>query len=311
MVSILSAVPVRADLVLFCRDARGHAGRLPDLCTVERDLRTGRGAAGCRADERRAPTGVPLFGQWNDYYTYGPLYYACVAWIALLVAAAVAALIKNCVNRRLLRNLWLPALVLLFAATYWINFNPTEAGSNVYLQRFFELPTFIGYCSFMLWESLRISRIIPSNSGYEDFFAASSLRAGLADRAWNVKRVSAHGPRPAPEALQAAAKNEAYPLPDGDTVLKTRPVRGGWFYWTEDVGTLRRLNEELKDTAGYLAEENALLQQEAELEEGRRRTAHQTELYNAITKRVEPQLAALDRLLDDLEENPEPDGGDI
>ncbi len=236
---------------------------------------------------------------WTDHYAYGPLYYACVAWIALPVAAAVAALIKNCLNRRLLHNLWLPALVLLFAATYWISFNPTEDKNNVYLQSLFELPTFIGYCSFMLWESLRIARIIPSNSGYEDFFAASSLRAGLADRAWNVKRVSAHGPRPAPETLQAAAENEALPLPDGDTVLKTRPVRGGWFYWTEDVGTLRRLNEELKDTAGYLAEENALLQQEAELEEGRRRTAHQTELYNAITKRVGPQLAALDRLLTD------------
>ena len=239
---------------------------------------------------------------WNDGYSYGPVYYAAVAWIVLLVAATLAALLKNCINRRLFRNLWMPALVLLFAATYWMGFLRGENETHALLQRFFALPTFIGYCSFAFWESLRVARILPSNNGYEDFFKASSLHAGLADRDFEIKQVSAEGPQPTPDLLRRAAALESLPLPDGDTVLKTRKVRGGWFYWIEDVGALRGLNEALEDTAGYLAEENALLHEKAQKEEGRRRTAHQTELYNAIAKRLHSQIAALDLLLESAPE---------
>ncbi len=249
----------------------------------------------------RFPQGI---GQWESSYTHGAVYYCVIAWIALLLTATFAVIIKSCLHRRLLRNLWLPVLVLLLASSYWINFTPAGDGPKMYLQSLFGVASYVGYCAFAFWESLRVSHIISSNTGYTEFFAASSLRAGLADETFTVTQVSADGLRPDAQTLRAASR-EALRLPDGDTVLKTRPVRGGWFFWTEDVGTLRRLNEELADTADYLAEKNAMLQQEAEMEENRRRTAHQTQLYNAVEQRVRPQLTALDRLLETAPEEEE------
>ena len=242
---------------------------------------------------------------WLDGYSYGVLYYFIIAWIALMMSAAVAVLLKSCILRRMLRNLWLPALVLLFAASYWINFTTVEETQNTYLQQFFEMPVFVGYCALAFLETLRIARIIPSNTGYEEFFAASSLRAGLADNAFAVRRISAGGSHPSPETLRQAAENKTLLLPDKDTVLKTRAESGGWFYWTEDVGDLRRLNEKLADAADDLQEENTILQQEAEAEESRRSTAHQTALYDAIARRIRPQLDAVDHLLETAEQTQE------
>ena len=235
---------------------------------------------------------------WLDGYSYGVGYYLIIAWIAVMMTAAVAVLLKSCLLRRILRNLWLPALVLLFVASYWIHFTTDEGVQNTWLQQFYEMPVFVGYCALALLETLRIARIIPSNTGYEEFFAASSLRAGLADEAFNVCRVSAGGSHPAPETLREAADKGTLLLPVHETVLKTSAVCGGWFYWTEDVGALHRLNEQLAEAAEGLKEENTILQQEAETEESRQRTAHQTALYDAVAHRIRPQLTAADRLLD-------------
>jgi hypothetical protein len=124
----------------------------------------------------------------------------------------------------------------------------------------------------------------------------------LADKDFCVQQASAAGVRPMPEQLRQAADGEAM-LPDGNTLLKVRPVRGGWFYWTEDITELKHLQAELKDTADYLNEENAMLRVSAEIEEGRRRTAEQTKLYDRVTEAMRPQVDKLEQLLRELPED--------
>ena len=58
------------------------------------------------------------------------------------------------------------------------------------------------------------------------------------------------------------------------------------------------MNEALEDTSDYLIEENAMLQQTAEIDEERRITLHQTELYDRISERIRPWIEKLKGILE-------------
>ncbi len=238
---------------------------------------------------------------WNGAYTHGPVYYLVVAWMALLIIGVIVMAVRSTVSRRLFRTAWLPLAVLAFAVLYWMQYQ-YFGSSSWFLQSVLNLTDFVCLCSILLFESLVSARIVVSNNDHPAIFAASSLNAGLADKDFCVQQASAAGVRPMPEQLRQAADGEAM-LPDGNTLLKVRPVRGGWFYWTEDITELKHLQAELKDTADYLNEENAMLRVSAEIEEGRRRTAEQTKLYDRVTEAMRPQVDKLELLLRELPED--------
>ena len=238
---------------------------------------------------------------WEAEYTHGIFYYLASGWAVLGLLSVIWLMIRSTYNRRLMKNLWLPGVVLVLMAIYPLLY--AYPGQKVFiLQRIFEMNDFICVSCVVLWESLVIARIIVSNNDYPAIFAVSSLRAGLADRTFQVRQTSALGVRPAPDEIEKA-KNGELLLPDGDTLLKTRAVQGGWFYWTEDISELRRLNEELEDTAGYLMEENDLMRLSVELDEGQKRTAAQTKLVDSVTESLRPQLEQLGKWVQDLPED--------
>ena len=246
----------------------------------------------------RFGSGIAL---WNDDYTHGPLYYLAVAWVLLMILGVIVNAVRSTVSRRLFKTAWLPLAVVALAGLYWAQY--AFIGSQIsLLQSFLELPDFVCLCSIALWESFVIARIVVSNKDYPAIFAASSLNAGLADSDFQVRQTAAGGKKPLPQELQRAADGDLL-LEDGSTLLKVRPVQGGWFYWTEDIAELRRLSAELDDTADYLTEENAMMRMKTELEEGRRITAEQTRLYNRVTQSLRPQLEQLNALLQDLPED--------
>ena len=246
----------------------------------------------------RFPNG---FVNGEQSYTRGVLYYLAAVWIGLALLAVIALAVRSTFHRRLFKTAWLPLAVLTMEALYAVLY-VSHGTEWFFLQRVFQMNDFICVSSIALWESFVIARIVVSNSDYPAIFAVSSLNAGLADGDGTVRQVSAEGARPQPEALRAAQNGETL-LPDENTLLKARAVTGGWFYWTEDLTELRRLREQLDDTAGYLEEENAMLRVSAQIEEGRRQTEEQTKLYDRMTEALRPQLDALDGLLHDLPED--------
>ena len=237
------------------------------------------------------------FTYWNDDYSHGIVYHLAAVWmLAMLVGVTVLA-VRSTQSRHLFKTAWLPLAVLAVAALYRYKYSFLSGNKLWWMQTMFEFPEFVCLGSIAVWESFVIARIIVSNNNYPAIFAASSLRAGLADSGFQVRQTSAQAIRPTAEQLKAAKENDLV-LPDGDTLLKVRPVQGGWFYWTEDIAALRRLREQLDDTADYLSEENAMLRMSAEIEEGRKKTAEQTKLYDNVTEALRPQLKALRDLME-------------
>ena len=233
---------------------------------------------------------------WEALYTHGPLFQAITAWVVIGIIVVLVVTVKMCINRRLYKNLWMPAAVVLIGLVYRLTYTFHGEHGKFFLQEMYEISDLMGLVWIVFWESLISTRLLPSNRGYAEVFAESSVRAGLADAAFMPVQLSSQGLTPAPEELRAAANGEML-LEDGDTVLKARPVRGGWFYWTEDVGALRELHTALQETAEELAEENAFLQQKAQIDEDHRHTLHQTELYNSIALKIRPQLQTLEDML--------------
>ncbi len=228
---------------------------------------------------------------WNNDYTHGVFYHLAALWMLAMLLGVIVLVVRSAVRRRLLKTAWLPLAALALAALYRMEYSFLPDGAKI-LQSIYEFPDFVCLGSILVWECFVIARIIPSNNSYPAIFAASSLNAGLADGDFLVRQTSANAVAPSAEQLRSASENDL-PLPDGDTLLKAHAVQGGWFYWTEDIRELRRLKEQLADTADYIAEENAMLRMSAEIEEERKKTAEQNKLYDEVADALHPQIEAL------------------
>lgn len=241
---------------------------------------------------------APDFANWQGNYARGPLYIAVVGWSALLAGSVLLLAVRSAVSRHLFKTAWLLLLVLAVTGLFGLGY-VFDLSFISLLDSIISLPEYICLSTIAFWESLVAARIVASNKGYPAAFAASSLHVGLSDLQYQVQQTSAEGIRPTQQQLRQASNGELL-LPDGDTLLKVRPVQGGWFYWTEDVAELRRLNEALDNAAEELAEENNTLRAIAEMEESRRQTAAQIQLYDSVIESLHPQLETMSKWLTTL-----------
>ena len=148
------------------------------------------------------------------------------------------------------------------------------------------------FCVIAALESCIQLGMIPANTGYEIIFSEAFFPAVILDR------------RGIPVYRTAAAQ---YPfLSDENIKIQTHDISGGTVAWTVDMTQVRGLNRQLADATAqietrnaYLAEENRIKKERAELETRNR-------LYEKISQIVQPQFEQIENLLDD------PDGcGDM
>ena len=236
-----------------------------------------------------------------DDYSYGPLYFCAISIMFICVGGILFKTLLSCTKRQFQRSFLLPAGIAALAGLYFLLYTNSE--EPLLFQRMYELPdlTCLFFVSF--WESLVMTHMLPSNDGHEEFFKASSINAGLTDREMNVVLHGEESPLPDKEQLKEAERGEV--IKDG-MLLKVQPVKGGYFYWVEDIRELQQINMQLEETRSYLEEENAMLDEAQHLEEGRRRTAEQNKLYDSISRRLKPNF---DRLSERLEELPDDEEG--
>lgn len=231
-------------------------------------------------------------------YSYGPFYFAAMTTICLSILGILINAFYTCARQHFIKHLWLTVLVLAAGILYlYLYINPPGNTRSMF-QHFFEMPEFT--CIFMIafWESLVSTHMIPSNTNHNLFFKASSIQAGLTDEHYNIILRAAAGIEPDYNQLRNASLQPV--IINNDIMLKCRPVKGGHFYWTEDIAELNRLNRELEDTGNYLAEEHAMLDAAVRLEESKRHTMEQNRLYDKINHTLKPQLDIVSGLLENL-----------
>lgn len=228
-------------------------------------------------------------------YSYGILYFCAMGILVICIVGILFKTLRSCSKRQFSRSFLLPAAITTLGGLYILTY--TNSSEPTFFQEMYDFPDFICLFFVCFWESLVITRMLPSNADHEEFFRASSINAGLVDNDLNIVLHGEESPLPEKDQLIAAEENEV--ITDG-RLLKVQPVAGGYFYWLEDIRELQKLNMRLEETCSYLEEEHAMLDAATKLEEGRRRTAEQNRLYDNISKRLKPKFDGLSARLDSL-----------
>lgn len=245
----------------------------------------------------RFPDGLEHWG--DTAYIYGPVYYAAMLWLLVLLIAVLGIVFTRCAVPGNWRKLWKPMLPLSVGILCIVGFFLAPDTGILAMFKVPEITCFV-FAGFM--EGLILAHYIPSNDSYTDLWNAASIGAGIMDQEGVIRYRSACSAAVTPEQIRQA-QNEPVLLRGGGTLLHSHAIRGGFGYWTKDITDLNRLNRELEELGDVLAEENAMLDAENKLAESRIHIAQQNLLYDSIAQRVGPQLEKLDRLLKALPED--------
>lgn len=225
-------------------------------------------------------------------YTYGPLYYIAVAWLALMFTAILAVAMIRCVISAGRKKMWIPMIPLGAAVVYFAAFAILPDRMML-----LKMPEAICLILAAFTESLIVSHLIPSNDSYGDLWNASAIGAGIMDDDGNIQLRSGDVSY-VDEALIRRAENEPVMLENGTVVLKSRKIRGGYGFWTRDVSEITALNSRIKELGDVVSEENAMLEAENRLAEEKSRILQQEAIYESIALRVKPQIMKINEILD-------------
>lgn len=239
----------------------------------------------------------PDFHNWNKQYSYGPVYYVIAVWIFILVLSSIVLSINRCRISATRKKLWIPIVIILVAIIYtlWNNLNHGYSGLRIY-----NVPEVFCFASIALWESLIQIGLVPSNTGYGDFFNASNLNTLIFDNDGNVKYHSKNATNVSKDVVLQNGKSV---LIDENIILNKHNIKGGKVVWTEDISAINRINRELSEVKEQISEYNVILKSEAELKKRRATVTEQNKLYDSITEFIRPQLCDLENILKNIENN--------
>lgn len=244
----------------------------------------------------RFPEGLKAWDRVD--YTYGPFYYVTFIWMAVLFVAIQGVVFVRCSVPGKRGKIWMPLLPLFIAIIYCFSYWST---GSIFTDMY-RMPEVICFVFGAFLESLMLAHLIPTNDSYEDFWNISSIGAGIMDRSGEICYRSLSSVEVTQEEIRDA-ENRAVFLEDGNVILKSCRIHGGFGYWIRDISEINRLNQELSDLGDVLIEENAMLNAENEMRAKRVRIEQQNRLYTNIAEQLSPQLDRLGRILERLPED--------
>lgn len=243
----------------------------------------------------------PNFENWDGDYSHGILYIIVAVWVAALLIASFAILIKKCRISVGKRYFWITLLPIIFGVV-WLAMDildvlPMVNGHNVGN----EFPE--TFCFMIVGFVLSCVKIglIPANDHYASLLKQTSISAQISDYNGNIVYKSISSIK-IPEKPMPSAGNS---VTVGDSVVRTVSIPGGTVTWCEDISELNRLNESLSEIHEKLKEENELHQRRNRLKEENLSLDEKNKLYDSIAYAVRPQSEEIARLADEAAKNPE------
>jgi len=224
-------------------------------------------------------------------YTHGLPYFLYIIYSGVLTLASLVILFRKCRISLCRKHTYIPVslcmiAVVMLAIYLALGGSPTLFGHRLYfLQEVYSL-LFIGF-----WEGCIIIGLLPSNTHYRELFGISHTDAELisSDKSSQYDSVKMSGSKP-----------------DDDLIRKEYAINGGVVRWTEDIGTVRDLNEKLGEANERISEENDLIEEENRIMEEITRYETLNRLYDSIADHTRDKVIALDKALsdtDDFEKN--------
>lgn len=237
------------------------------------------------------PNGIYYF---NEQYEYGFGFYIVCAWFIILGFYFVISLaIKSRVpGSKTFQKL--PLVIMACSVAFWVLYALGLINAD--------LTAVDCLMITLLLESAIQSGLIRSNAGYTEFFEISTVAAQVVDRNYQTMYFSSYADDLPEDVMRSALVK---PVELGKTMLRGKPVSGGYVLWQNDIKQIKKLMKNLEETHGRLSENNFLLKAEIDMNEQKARFEEKNRLYDRIARDVSSQFIKAEELLDKAKENPE------
>lgn len=240
-----------------------------------------------------------LAGDWNNDYTYGPVFYLVTVYNYGVLFGAIALLFRKGfrAHRRLdgIFPLFTSTLMVAYTVAYVTGVPPARNGDMT-----------ITTCALVLlfFESAMHTGLVPMNTHYREMFLRSPLKMQLLDREGrSVLRSPAASPVPPALWEQLREARDRAVEADPDTLMYATRIRSGMVVWEEDIRSLNLLRKDIERSIQTLSTANRLLQQEEAVRRRMIQSRIGGELLRAMEEELEEKTDLLSHLINDLPES--------
>ena len=234
------------------------------------------------------------FRDYNFDYGYGFMYIVVMGWFVLTgLYFVIMLLVKSRVpGSKSFQKL--PLMIMLGAIVFWAGYS-----MKLYTGDLTAMDCII---IILLLESSIQSGLIPSNMNYNELFRQSTISVQIVDQQ-NLMHYGSSSAAPLDPAAMEQAKQGS--VDQGDTVLHSQRISGGYVFWQDDVKELNDLATHLREANDLLSQRNDLMKAEIDLHQRKLQAEEKNRLYDRIAQEIAPQLDKADALLHASREHPE------
>lgn len=225
-------------------------------------------------------------------YRYRLPFYLTYAWMILAVVAGLLLLIHTCGRRKHKRT------IVLFVGILLLWFALIELHSLKRIIAFippYESPEIHVFSMLAICEICIQKRLIPHNANYAGFFSELPMPVLITDLELRASYRSAariHAKR----SQLAAALESPFQL-TSDQKLYGKRISGGYAFWIEDEGAVRKANEALAEANELLEGENTLIEYENRQKEQNAFLRSRHHIYHEIAEKMYPWQKRIEGLL--------------
>lgn len=230
----------------------------------------------------------PDLSNWESDYTHKLLYWINISWQLILSLISIVIIFLKCRIRQCKTRIW----VLICGLAICVSLIVMSFFNVIHLYKTPEL--FCLFYVFILECSIQIG-LIPSNSDYPRYFAASNISAMIMDNSGRVAFMSDKSDMMSKEFI-GNAKNATVSA-DGSTAINVQSISGGKIVWTDDLTSINEINARIKEVQKNLSEENELILAENELKEQQSKITETQKIYGKIEDAVYRQVYEIEQLV--------------
>ena len=187
-------------------------------------------------------------------YGYGAMYYAIVAWDLGCLLAALLIILLRCRKIKNRKMLWMPfgayGLSVIYGIAYYLNLPFWKIFSS-------DMTAALCLLFALIIESCIQCGLIPSNTGYAQLFAASTISAQITDQSGKCIYQSQDSECIAPEIVRQVVQCPI--MLENGIRLSGKPILGGYVLWKENLSELQEIVRELEDRKEELKDAKTLL----------------------------------------------------
>ncbi len=230
-------------------------------------------------------------------YTHNIVFYLVWGWMVLLALYSVVSIVRKCRIYKKKKFAVLPLVAISLAFLYAVL---SMLGNPVI--KFVAGDMTVSFCVIYMFiiESCLRSGLITINTGYEELFKRSSIRAQILDESYNTFLSSKDAVTYPFETLKETEWGPVL-LEDGIR-LSNFKINSGHVLWQEDTSGLVKVMRELDEVKKELEGRNAVLAEAYNTERNIHRLEEQNRLYDSIRMKTSKQIDMLSQLLGDYRE---------